>query len=412
MRSEGNRQMAAGAGRTGARQFASRQARWLVSPVMLLTLAAVLRFINLGDRELSATKPRRGCCRATRSRAAGPCPLEAYPPLYPVALSGWIGLFGDGEACAADPLCAGRAADPCCRVAWAREAMGRIPACVALAGRVVRAAHRRRQRCPHVRDRDRVRDGELVADLAPGGLGPPERAIRRGTVLTATALAIAVAESCGRWHSDCRARLCRWPSPARARRQPSGRPRERSATDPDSARLGPLPAWPGGRPGSHGGRRSRSGLSRSEQPPSCRGCRRCSPWLTTGQPFWTGRPHLDAIVQTFDRAVSLTGQWDLMLPGQVIAVLLTIVGTLGLLDIYRRRSARAGSAPGRLRGARRRDELRFRRPRRCLAPRRLRWFGIALVFAVALVPWSGSTLSSGPSTTRATWVRSRRHCAC
>jgi hypothetical protein len=106
-----------------------------------------------------------------------------------------------------------------------------------------------------------------------------------------------------------------------------------------------------------------------------------------GQPFWTGRPGLDAIGQTFDRAFSVTGHWDVTMPARLIAILLAIVGVVGLLSVRRKRGGDSEPRPGdsalrpRTTGANARDDHADASRRW-----RLRWFGIALIFAVGLVP--------------------------
>ena len=368
----------------------SRAARLAVavSPVMLLTLAAVLRFINLGDRELFRDEAASWLLSSYPiSALLDHARFEAYPPLYPVALSGWIGLFGDGEAALRTPSALAGLLTLAVVWAWAREAMGRIPACVALALAalsVLLIDDARDARMYAIETAFATASWWLIWRLV--ALGPPERAIRRGTVLTATALAIAVAGELWTLALGLPSAALQMAFACAGAAAAVRATRERSATDPDSARLGPI-----------------AGLARRAawipRGPALAigaialGAASFLPWLPAllavadnGQPFWTGRPHLDAIVQTFDRAVSLTGQWDLMLPGQVIAVLLTIVGTLGLLDIYRRNRREPVRRPGDSGAHAGATSSGFGGRADALRPRRLRWFGIALVFAVALVP--------------------------
>jgi len=383
----------------GARALASSRAFGLAvaaMPVAFLAIAAVLRFVNLGNRQLFRDEAASWLLSSyPLGTMLDHARFEAYPPLYPVALSGWTGLFGDGEAAMRTLSALAGLVTLAVVWAWARETMGRRYACVALAlaGLSVLLI-------------DDARDARMYAietAFATTGwwltwrlvtLGLPERAIGRGTILTAAVLAIAVAGelwtlALGLPSAALQLAFACLGAMAAARTTRGG-----GATERESARPGAI-----------------AGLARRAtwipRGPALAvgaiaiGAATFLLWLPmllavagNGQPFWTGRPGLDAIGQTFDRAFNVTGQWDVTMPARLIAMLLAIAGVVGLLGVRRRRRGDSEPRPGDsgprpgdsapqpgATGADARDNDADGSRRR-----QLRWFGLALVLAIGLVP--------------------------
>ena len=358
-------------------------------PVALLAVAAVLRFVNLGNRQLFRDEAASWLLSSyPLGTILDHARLEAYPPLYSIALSGWTGLFGDGEAAMRTLSVLAGLVTLAVVWAWARETMGSSPACIALAlaGLSVLLI-------------DDARDARMYAietAFATTGwwltwrlvtLGSSERAIRRGTILTATVLAIAVAGELWTLALGLPSAVLQMAFACVGAVAAARTMRGRRTTERDPARPGAIA----------GLARRATGISRG---PALAvgaiavGAATFLLWLPTllavagnGQPFWTGRPDIDAIGQTFDRAFNVTGHWDITMPARLIAMLLTIVGVVGLLSVLRRRGGDSEAHPGhsalhlRATGADARDN-----DADGWRGRQLRWFGIALVFAVGLVP--------------------------
>jgi hypothetical protein len=272
--------------------------------------------------------------------------------------------------------------------AWAREALGRSSACIALALAglsVLLIDDARDARMYAIETAFTTTSWWLTWRLV--ALGSPERAIRRGTVLTATVLAIAVAGELWTLALGLPSAALQMAFACVGAVAAVGTVRGLRTTKRDSAGSGAI-----------------AGLVRRAtwipRGPALAvgaiaiGSATFLLWLPmllavagNGQPFWTGRPGLDAISQTFNRAFTVTGHWDVTMPARLIAILLAVVGVVGLLSVHRKRGGDSEPRPGdsalrpRTTGTDARDDHADASLRR-----RLRWFGIALIFAVGLVP--------------------------
>ncbi len=357
-------------------------------PVVLLAVAAVLRCTSLGDRQLFRDEAASWLLSSyPLSTLLDHAQFEAYPPLYPIVLSGWIALFGDGEAALRTLSVLAGLATLAVVWIWARDAMGRTLAGVALALAalsVLLIDDARDARMYAIETAFATTSWWLTWRLV--ALGESGRAVRRGTVLTAIALAIAVAGELWTLALGIPSAGLQMGFACVGATAAAGATRGRSATARGSARPDPIAEvarWAAGMP--RGPALAVAAIAV--------GAATFLPWLpallavaNNGQPFWTGQPHLDAIVQTYDRAVSLTGRWDLMLPAQFVVVLLAVVGALGLLGLRRRNRREPvplpdDSAPNEGATSSGSDGSAD-----TLCRRRLRWFGIALIFALGLVP--------------------------
>jgi 4-amino-4-deoxy-L-arabinose transferase-like glycosyltransferase len=342
------------------------------TPVALLAVAAVLRCVNLGNRQLFRDEAASWLLSSyPLGTLLDHARFEAYPPLYSIALSGWTGLFGDGEAAMRTLSVLAGLVTLAVVWAWAREALGRSSACVALALAglsVLLIDDARDARMYAIETAFTTTSWWLTWRLVT--LGSPERAIRRGTVLTATVLAIAVAGELWTLALGLPSAALQMAFACVGAVAAVGAVRGRRTTERDSARPGAIVGA------------------------IAIGAATFLLWLPmllavagNGQPFWTARPGLDAIGQTFDRAFSVTGHWDVTMPARLIAILLAVVGVVGLLSVRRKRGGDSEPRPGdsalrpRTTGTSARDDHADASRRW-----RLRWFGIALLFAVGLVP--------------------------
>ena len=359
------------------------------TPVALLAVAAVLRCVNLGNRQLFRDEAASWLLSSyPLGTLLDHARFEAYPPLYSIALSGWTGLFGDGEAAMRTLSVLAGLVTLAVVWAWAREAMGRSSACVALALAglsVLLIDDARDARMYAIETAFTTTSWWLTWRLVT--LGSQERAIRRGTVLTATVLAIAVAGELWTLALGLPSAALQMAFACVGAVAVVGTVRGLRTTKRDSVGPGAIA----------GVARRATWIPRG--PPLAVGAIAIGSatfllWLPmllavagNGQPFWTGRPGLDAIGQTFNRAVSVTGQWDVTMPARWIAILLAVVGVVGLLSVHRKRGGDSEPRPGdsalrpRTTGTDARDDHTDASRRW-----RLRWFGIALVFAVGLVP--------------------------
>jgi 4-amino-4-deoxy-L-arabinose transferase-like glycosyltransferase len=342
---------------------------WAAAPVAIVATAALLRFVNLGDRELFrdeaaswllSSYPLGGMLDHAR--------FEAYPPLYAVALQLWTGLFGDGEAALRTLSAIAGVATVVVVWAWGRESLGRVPACIALglaALSVMLIEDARDARMYAIETAFATASWWLTWRLA---ILPPRRAPWRSLLPTASALVVVAAGEL--WtlaFGIPTAALQVLFAGSVAVVSVVSRRRGRAVADEggagDQAAAGPW--WA---PLPRGPVLAVAAIAV--------GASTFLAWLPAllavagnGQPFWTGRPNIDAIPQTFDRVIGVP--WSATEVAQYVAWALAVAGVVGLLGLGVRR-ARSGVAVA--------DEVdRDRRSR-------LRWLGLALLMAMTLCP--------------------------
>jgi hypothetical protein len=338
-------------------------------PVALLAIAAALRFVNLGNRELFRDEA------ASWLLSSYPLPslldharFEAYPPLYAVALQWWTGLLGDGEAALRSLSAAASVVTLALVWAWGREALGRVPACIALALAglsVMLIDDARDARMYAIETAFTTASWWLTWRLA---ILPARRAPWRSLMPTASLLAVTAAGELWALALGIPSAILQLAFAASVGAA-SVVLRRRGGAAADPTRAGdPVATTPW-----------RVRLARGPMLAVAAiavGASTFLAWLpallavaTNGQPFWTGRPNLDALPQAFDRVIG--GPSSAAIVGQFVALLLVVAGAIGLIGVRRRRATMAEASPEDADG-----ECR----------RRLRWFGLALLMAVALCP--------------------------
>jgi 4-amino-4-deoxy-L-arabinose transferase-like glycosyltransferase len=335
-------------------------------PAALLAAGAILRFVNLGGRQLFRDEAASWLLAGYPLGAMlDHARFEAYPPLYSIVLSAWIGLFGDSEAALRSLSVLAGLATLGVVWAWARETLGRAPACVALALAalsVILIDDARDARMYAIETAFATASWWLIWRLLTLEARLDRR--RRTALLTAAALAIAVAGelwtlALGLPTAGLQVIVVGLGAlaGARARLAVLDRPSPRIWTPRGLA--GAIAAVPRG-PGLAIVALAIGGATFLVWLPNLLAV------AGNGQPFWTGRPGPDALYQTLNRAVSTTGQWDATVPAPFIAFGLAVMGTVGLLGIRR---PQHGSEPT-----------------AASTSSQLRWFGIALIFAASIVP--------------------------
>jgi 4-amino-4-deoxy-L-arabinose transferase-like glycosyltransferase len=343
-----------------------------IAPVVILVVAFGLRAAFLGDRQLFRDE---AASWLLSGYPLGPLVehnrLEAYPPLYPVLLKAFMRVFGDGEVALRMPSVLAGVATVGAVWAWARRAQGRFVAIVAMAFLAVSAiavndARQARMYSletafstiawwltwqlvsidwpagPQLDKRTlalaAALAGAVAGELWTLALGVPMAALQGGFVLVALVAAIRLRKG----------------GPPGWRRLPAAVPRG---------------------PGLAVAAYALAGLT-------------FVPWLPTllsingnGQPFWTGKPHLDAFVQTYAQIVGTGGTVDGTLTFRTIGIVLALAGLVGLarVSVRRRRTGTAAvGAPA--------DSPTEAAATAQADPWPARLFGLALVMGIALVP--------------------------
>ncbi len=344
-------------------------------PVVLVAIATILRFVNLGNRELFRDEAASWLLSSyPLGSLLDHARFEAYPPLYAVALQLWTGLFGDSEAAMRSLSVAAAVATLAVVWAWGRQALGRVPACIALALAglsVLLITDARDARmyatetafataswwltwrlavlpAPRVPWRSLVSTAAMLAITASGELWTLAFGIPIAALQVAFAGSVAMASIVG--------------------------PREPGrSTSEETARSGPAAAtrWQARIP--RGPVLAIAAIAV--------GALVFLAWLpallsvaTNGQPFWTGRPTIAAFAQTFGLIIGLQGPWIFTAVADCIAAILAVAGIVGLLGLGRRSAGPAAAVVGMAT-----EEDDTDRDRR-------RWFGVALIFALALCP--------------------------
>ncbi len=342
---------------------------WAAAPVAIVAVAGVLRFANLGNRELFRDEAASWLLSSyPLGSMLDHARFEAYPPLYAVALKIWTGLFGDGEAALRTLSAIAGIATLIVVWAWAREALGRVPACIALglaAVSVMLIDDARDARMYAIETAFATASWWLTWRLA---ILPARRAPWRSLVPTAAALVVTATGEL--WTlafgiptaalqvvfagSVTVVSVASWRRGRTAADE--GRAADPAAASPWWAQLprGPLLALAA----------------------IAVGASTFLAWLPAllavagnGRPFWTGRPNLDAIPQTFDRVIGVP--WSATEVAQYVALVLAVAGAVGLMGLGVRRATAGAAVPDEAGQGRR---------------NRLRWLGIALLMTVTLCP--------------------------
>ena len=342
---------------------------WAAVPVAILAVAAVLRLANLGGRELFRDEAASWLLSSyPLGSMLDHARLEAYPPLYAVGLKLWTGLFGDGEAALRTLSAIAGVATLIVIWAWGREALGRVPACIALglaALSVMLIDDARDARMYAIETAFATASWWLTWRLA---ILPARRAPWRSLVPTASVLAVTAAGEL--W-------TLAFGIPTAALQvvfagsvgvvAASSRRRGRAAAVEETAAC----------PANAGTWRTR--LPRGPVLAMAAigvGGSTFLAWLPAllavagnGRPFWTGRPNLDAFPQTFDRVIG--APWNAPEVAQYVALILALAGAVGLLGLGIGHAGAGTAGPG---GADRERRTQ------------LRWMGLALLLATTLCP--------------------------